>query len=128
MKVSEPRQAMPLLEKLKNYKREHFVIILIGQNNEALKVVDVTKHSHKNWCEFQQRDIYKEALLSNALGLLIAHNHPGGKLHPSKYDEETTRTLVEGAKLLGLTVFDHLIVTRDGYFSFLEHNIFNKKS
>lgn len=119
MIINEPKQVLPLLEKLRNYKREHFFVILVHKNCEVLKVLDVTKHSHKNWCEFQQRTIFREALCSDSGGFIIAHNHPSGELHPSKYDKETTKTLVEGAKLLGL------IVSRNGYFSFLEHDILN---
>src|SRR4051794_22113881 len=48
----------------------------------------------------------------------FAHNHPSGDLHPSDEDIKTQIRLVEAAKLLGIHVLDHLIVSRKGYFSF----------
>lgn len=50
--------------------------------------------------------------------VLIAHNHPSGELRPSEHDIRLTRQLVELGTLAGLTITDHLILTRAGHFSF----------
>jgi len=54
----------------------------------------------------------------------LLHNHPGGSLHPSLPDQQVTQRLVDGAKILGLKILDHMIVTEGGkYSSFRELGI-----
>lgn len=66
------------------------------------------------------RIILKKALLEDAVSLVICHNHPSGNLQPSKADQELTRKLKEAAKLFDITLFDHIIVSESGYFSFAD--------
>ncbi len=54
--------------------------------------------------------------------MILAHNHPSGKVEPSKEDREVTRRLGEAAGILGIEVLDHVIVG-DGYFSMKEHGM-----
>jgi DNA repair protein RadC len=61
--------------------------------------------------------------LFGVLPLVIAHNHPSGALYPSENDKRTTKKLVSAVKTLDLTVLDHLIVTRSGYFSFSDQGL-----
>ena len=69
-------------------------------------------------------EIFKRALLSNSPVMFLLHNHPGGSLHPSLPDRQVTQKLVDGAKLLGLKIIDHMIVTEGGkYSSFKELGI-----
>jgi DNA repair protein RadC len=69
-------------------------------------------------------EIFKRALLSNSPVMFLLHNHPGGSLHPSLPDRQVTQKLVDGAKLLGLKILDHMIVTEGGkYSSFKELGI-----
>jgi DNA repair protein RadC len=55
--------------------------------------------------------------------VIFVHNHPSGDLDPSEADRETHQQLTDAAKILGLRVLDHLIVTRRGYFSFQESGL-----
>ena len=65
------------------------------------------------------REVFKRALLNNAYGIILVHNHPSGNTEPSDPDIETTRRLEEAGKILGIHVFDHIIVAPTGnYFSF----------
>jgi len=66
------------------------------------------------------RLLFGIALKAASAGILVAHNHPSGKLDPSEQDVTITRRLAQGAKLLGLRFVDHIIVGRSGYFSFAE--------
>jgi DNA repair protein RadC len=69
-------------------------------------------------------EIFKRALLSNSPVMFLLHNHPGGSLHPSLPDQQVTKRLVDGAKILGLKILDHMIVTEGGnYSSFKELGI-----
>jgi len=52
--------------------------------------------------------------------VIVAHNHPSGNLTPSPEDRAVTRRLKEAGALIGVNLLDHLILTRDGYYSFSE--------
>lgn len=66
------------------------------------------------------RIILKKAILEEAVSLVICHNHPSGNLEPSRADQELTRKLKDAAKLFDITLFDHIIVSDSGYFSFAD--------
>ena len=69
------------------------------------------------------RVILKKAILEEAVSLVICHNHPSGSLQPSRADQELTKKLKEAAKLFDITLFDHIIVSENGYFSFADGGI-----
>jgi DNA repair protein RadC len=55
--------------------------------------------------------------------MIVCHNHPSGTCDPSEDDIETTQTLIAASQIIGITLLDHIILDRDSYFSFLEHNL-----
>ncbi|MBI3133627.1 MAG: strawberry notch family protein [Bacteroidetes bacterium] len=65
-----------------------------------------------------RRIILAAALKGLATAMVICHNHPSGNLIPSPADLNTTKQLKVAAKLLGIHLLDHIIVTRDGFYSF----------
>lgn len=67
--------------------------------------------------------IYHSALGKRCSSLVLAHNHPSGQLRPSEEDISLTRKLVQGGRLLDVTVMDHLIVTDGGYYSFADNGM-----
>jgi DNA repair protein RadC len=69
------------------------------------------------------RVILKKAILEDAVNLIICHNHPSGSLKPSRADQELTKKLKEAAKLFDISLFDHIIVSENGYFSFADAGI-----
>lgn len=68
------------------------------------------------------REIFKEAYSLSASSIICVHNHPGGSVFPSKEDIKLTHKLVEIGTLLGVKVVDHVIITKDNYYSFFENN------
>ncbi len=73
--------------------------------------------------EADLRLILKEALLHNATGIVVCHNHPSGNLQPSRADLDLTKRLDESCKLLNIKLMDHLIVSFDDYFSFSDEEL-----
>src|SRR6185312_5767265 len=71
-------------------------------------------------CFFHPRDVFRYAIVHNASALIVAHNHPSGSPRPSPEDIEITRQLEAAGELLQVPIVDHVIITRRGYFSFLE--------
>jgi DNA repair proteins len=67
------------------------------------------------------RRIIESALSNHAAGLILVHNHPSGYPEPSEEDKRLTRAVSEAAKALDIRVLDHIVVGKDGYFSFMEH-------
>lgn len=63
------------------------------------------------------REILRRTLEIGARSILIAHNHPGGQLAPSETDVASTRELAGAARLVGVHLLDHLLVTRSGWTS-----------
>lgn len=71
-------------------------------------------------CPVKPRDVFRALLREAAHGVVFAHNHPSGEPNPSVDDIELTRRLEDAGALLGVRVLDHVIVGREGYFSFLD--------
>ncbi len=69
------------------------------------------------------REVYKSAILANASGLILLHNHPSGSANPSAEDQSITSTLCESGRLLGIPVLDHIIIGDHTYFSFAESGL-----
>ncbi|MEI7532209.1 MAG: DNA repair protein RadC [Betaproteobacteria bacterium] len=66
------------------------------------------------------REIAKEALLLNAVSIILVHNHPQGNATPSQADIDLTKTLIKALKILDIEILDHCIVSNYGFFSFLD--------
>lgn len=69
------------------------------------------------------REIFKEAYKVSASYIICIHNHPSGVLSPSKKDIEFTNYLVNLGMIHGVLIYDHLIVSEENYYSFLENNL-----
>lgn len=67
--------------------------------------------------------IFAVALKACASGMILAHNHPSGELSPSDADISLTRKLKSGGDILQINVHDHLIVSRYGFYSFLDEGM-----
>lgn len=98
---------------------EEFKVILLNNSNRVLGVVDIAKGG-KDYVPVDVRVIFSIALKVSASKIILAHNHPSGKLVPSREDRALTTKVKEAGKLLDIEVCDHLIMTSDGYYSFAD--------
>jgi DNA repair protein RadC len=71
----------------------------------------------------EPREILKRALLANAAGVILYHNHPSGDPSPSREDRDFTRRLAAAADSVGLRLLDHVVVGREGCVSFRESGL-----
>ena len=69
------------------------------------------------------RKVIEKALKHGATTLIFAHNHPTGDVTPSEMDKTITRSLVLAARAVSVSVFDHIIVSPGGHFSFRENSL-----
>ena len=98
---------------------EEFHVLLL---NQSAVVIDSVRIGVGGLTEtvVDVRVILREALLKRATALILCHNHPSGNLRPSTHDDRLTRQVQEAAKLLNLSLADHVIFTDNGYYSYAD--------
>ena len=101
---------------------EAFLVILMCRGNNVLGVCRISTGSVSGTVA-DPKKIFQTALGANASAIIIAHNHPSGNLKPSSNDNLVTRKCQEAGKFLDLPVLDHIIVSRDGYFSYADEGL-----
>ncbi len=97
--------------------QEEFKILLLNRANEALGIYPLSKGGITGTV-VDSRLIFAVALKCNATGILLCHNHPSGNLKPSDADITLTRSIKKCADFLDINLIDHLIITKNGCFSF----------
>jgi DNA repair protein RadC len=117
IRINKPLDAYELVkDELVNSDREMLLSIMLTVKNDLIGVETVSIGS-VTASTTTPRDIFKSAILANAVAIIICHNHPSGELVPSKNDIEITKQLIAAGELLGIKVLDHLIVSNQGYRS-----------
>jgi DNA repair protein RadC len=96
---------------------EEFGVMFFDQHNQLIEFEIVSKGGITATL-VDPRLIFKKALNYTAVSLVVAHNHPSGKVAPSRADQILTQRLVEGGNYLDIKLNDHIIVTENGYYSF----------
>ena len=138
LELGRRRQAMSFLEKpvvstsrdIANYfqskyqdhSREIFAVAFLNQANRINHLETVSEGGITGTVA-DPRIILKKALETNAVSLILCHNHPSGSLKPSRADEELTKKIKEAARFFDIKVLDHIIVSDAGYFSFADEGI-----
>lgn len=98
---------------------EQFRAIYLNSQNQVIGD-EVIQEGTVNQSVVYPRKVMERALRQGATALIFVHNHPGGSTKPSREDEQITGELVDVARSLDITVHDHLIVSREGHYSFRE--------
>lgn len=102
--------------------QEEVKLLLLNRSNKVLGVYCLAKGGISG-CIVDVRIILSVALKSLATGIILIHNHPSGNLKPSSDDIKITKKLKESCKLLDIELLDHLIITKDNYFSFADEGL-----
>jgi DNA repair protein RadC len=117
IQINNDQDAYELVkEEMVNSDREIFLSIMLTVRNELIGVETVSIGSVTE-CTAMPREIFKSAILANAVSVILCHNHPSGDLTPSREDVNITKILIEAGELLRIKVLDHLIVTHKGFNS-----------
>ena len=98
---------------------EMVVMLTLNVKNNVIGCFEVARGT-VNESPVYIREIATRALLSNAVSVILAHNHPGGSLKPSEADLKFTMRTKDALKLLGIKLLDHIIVSSAGYYSMAE--------
>jgi len=108
--------------KLKDKKKEYFLVLSLDSRNTLIRVSDVSIGT-LNASLVHPREVFEPVVKNLAAQVILAHNHPSGDPEPSEDDLELNKRLVEAGKILGIEVIDHIIIGRSGYLSFKEKGL-----
>jgi DNA repair protein RadC len=108
--------------KLAGLPHEAFMVIYLNVKNEVIEH-EVLHEGTLDRAIVYPRKVVESALTHHAASLILIHNHPSGHPEPSQDDKRLTRSIVEAARTLEIRIVDHIIVGRDGYFSFIENSL-----
>lgn len=127
--MDNPRAVVRAMKEfLAQMDRELFCIVNMNSNLTPINM-NIVSVGALNQSLVHPREVFKAAILSNAAGILLVHNHPSGSLSPSAEDIAVTDRLQKAGILLGITVFDHVIVGKEAdFFSFKEHRVIQDRN
>jgi len=100
--------------------QEEFKVLLLNRNNQVLGIYSLSKGGVSGTI-VDSKLLFSVALKSNASGIILVHNHPSSNLDASEADKRITEKIIKASKLLDVQVLDHLIITKDDYFSFSDN-------
>ena len=126
------RETLKILNKdiLLNYLRnkigyeeiEKFYVIYLSSSNEVIEFEENSVGTLDRSSVYP-REIYKKIINLNAKSVILAHNHHSDNITPSKSDIELTNEIAKGLKNFGALLIEHIIITKNSYFSFLEEGL-----
>lgn len=121
--LRDPKSVMDYLySSLRDRKREVFKVIYLNKANCIIAEEDLFEGTVDETA-VHPREVVKSALAKSATGIVLVHNHPSGRVVPSREDQEMTRRIQSLTTPLGIKVLDHIIVGDNQYFSFNEQNL-----
>jgi DNA repair protein RadC len=138
LELGRRRQAAAILEKptvssskdiaqylqtlLKDFRHEVFGVLFLNRANK-INHFEIVSEGGITGTVADPRIILKKALETDAVSLVLCHNHPSGNLKPSKADQLLTQKIKQAASYFDITVLDHVIVSNEGYYSFADEGI-----
>lgn len=118
--VRNSSEVVPLLSsKMKDLKYEIFAVVFLNRGNRVIHFEIISKGGISGTVA-DPRIILKKALELGASSMILSHNHPSGNLQPSQADKDITDKIAAAAYLLDMKVLDHIIISENGYLSFVD--------
>lgn len=124
--ISTAQQAFDYLKDMGNMKKEQLRGLYLNSryqviHEEVISVGSMTSNI------VHPREVFQPAIEYGAAAVVIAHNHPSGKLEATYNDLEVTERLIIASKILGIDLLDHLIIASDSYESLVENGNLRKE-
>ena len=120
--ITTAKDAVAQLSDMRELKKEHFVVLYLNAKNQLVHKETISMGT-LNANLVHPREVFEPALKHSAAQIVVAHNHPSGDPKPSEDDLEVTKRLTEAGKMMGIEVVDHIIVSKNAYFSFKEEKL-----
>lgn len=116
-RVTSPEDVAELmLHEMSEFTQEHVRVIMLDNRNRLLGIANVYKGSIHT-VQIRYAELFRDAIRSDAAGVVVVHNHPSQDPMPSAADIDMTKGLVQVGKLLDITVNDHIIIGGGSYVS-----------
>lgn len=122
-KIGSSRDAYKVMRPLiSDLQHEEFWVLYLNNSNKVVAKHQASKGGLTATL-VDVRLLYKRALELSAVAVIVCHNHPSGKLQPSRADIDLTQKIKKAGETLDIKLFDHLILTEKTYFSFADEGI-----
>lgn len=102
--------------------KEFFWAAFLNRAHRVLGVSMIGMGSRSE-CTVNMIEIFQLAINTNSSGIVLCHNHPSGSLKPSQSDISLTAKVKEGCRLFDISLLDHIILTKEGYYSFVDEGV-----
>ena len=123
LKISNKDMLLKYLRNKIGYEEiEKFNVLYLSSSNEVIEFEENSVGTLDRSSVYP-REIYKKIINLNAKSIILAHNHPSDNITPSKCDIELTNEIAKGLKNFGALLIEHIIITKNSYFSFLEEGL-----
>ncbi len=122
VRIQRPSDIIPYMRQYSLEQTERFITATVNGAGEIMNI-RVVSVGTINKTLIHPREIFSEPVAEHASGIICCHNHPFGKCIPSEADRHSTIILQHAAEILGISLLDHLIITKDSYYSFLENGL-----
>jgi DNA repair protein RadC len=120
--ITRTEDILPYLDDFKALDQEHLVCFMLDSRMRVAKRQIITI-GLLDAVMAHPREVYAAAIRDRAASIIVAHNHPSGDPSPSRRDIGLTQQLAAAGQLLGVALWDHVIVTKSDYFSFKRHEL-----
>ena len=124
-KIRNTEDILALVQDIRDKKQEYFLTITLTGASALIEKREVFKGT-VDYSMVHPREIFADAISDRAAGIIFVHNHPADDAQPSEADIKLTKQLCDAAKLMGIQVIDHIIVTKHKYYSFQSEGMLNK--
>jgi len=104
------------LQDMRSLPKEHLRGLFLNSHNRIIRD-EVISIGTVNSSIIHPREVFRTAIECNAAALVLAHNHPSGEAVPSDEDIQVTEQLIQAGKILGISVLDHVIITKNTFAS-----------
>ena len=125
VRIKSLDDVLGLVGELKEKKQEYFLTLTLDGAARLIQKRTVFIGT-LNKSMVHPREVFADAISDRAAGLIFVHNHPSGNTDPSEEDFAITERLLEVAKIVGIDVFDHIIIGKDRHFSFQAEGLLKK--
>lgn len=126
-KLDNPKKIVDMLNNLYELSKmaeEYMYMIAVNARCRCLGIFEIS-HGNDSFSFCDPRQVFTRALLLNASGIILVHNHPSESEEPSEQDEKICRRIQKAGHILNIKLLDNIIVTSNGYTSFNENGMLN---
>ena len=120
--IHSPKDVLKQTSHLQENKKENFVVLYLDARNKLI-LKETVSIGTINASLVHPREVFEPAIKELAVQIILVHNHPSGDPEPSEDDLVMTKRLVEAGKILGIDVIDHIIISKNKFFSFKERRL-----